>query len=1393
MIRRGSANKQTSFVSAPAQNDVLTGKEGIVKTAAPENLGAVYESTNFEVDLSGQLTTRKALRPALSEAIGSTSHDALAAGLQLFDGYVLTKAASTGDYGINHNALKTGDATIYVTYVDYDTLEEAPEIPLNDVKDAVILDDADVTVSGSAAYLSSVVIYASKWTPSTKPFSDDVSGEIVRLATLRMAEDSESKWILRIITPEVAIPEDASDGNGFDPNLYGDVPYAMRDAYGYGSTSVRGILAYKAYAPLIGAPTELSYTFPLNGANTLFHCVAGNGYLYIYANHAFSKLRPTQLRDGTHTETGLSVYFTATYADASTLEVKHAAPMLYVPKGALLAKVRLATDASSALSSVSVRFGANASSGESTAVCTLPDDRDFAECPDSESMLMHVADIGATIATKPSGDEGWDAEYTLERFGLSIGADDTTCTLAHRTPSLYKDTRALDTLGITVSSSDGRTSTASVVRYSDVSHTLPQYATCAVSATASESWKYAYQYAKDTTVQDLMEFKHLSGYGMLSSLRASDFSNAYDVLVLKALMTFSDTPKERYMYWERSLDGANWEPVPEFLLRLSAPGRLRYIRVTDATSSNETLENADSYAKYVLACPIYGKPAQSDVLLNRPDVLIIPQRSVKNAVLYKYRVVCVERAGLDGLTPTANATQPIVLYRSLDGVSLRVPCYKEGPVVYLDSAFPSAELSLRYLRGSTSLSTASCMSELEDLSKSPSAGTQNPTFTLTLDAADFTRTSRLFAVRQANDATYAQTLEATVMRCTSNMLTLNTAPTLNADCKGASTGGVATLNYAYAASLRNRTDFPVNLCDVEWEGEELQFAPYSASSDKYGFGYDTYSPTEQTSHVSGTTLTLSANGTSDSTTVTLMHSVNTHVSPNEYFSAINPIYIINDLKLSDGRLLCRASEEGSVALTCITSYGVGFDDASKTLTVDASTLNYAVRDTVNVSLRGCAFARNLKLSELPRSTPSEYYKTYVPGKALRRISIWQPTQTSIAFGPYSFDLGTSTDTLSTDNLYVGMCKIVEHNEVFLAYGGFAKNKVYVSEAGTMIFPNSLAVESRSGADVTGLLKWRSHVIMTTKSSIELLTYNSDSGTYAIRTLSATMGVSEDDANAMQALPNSFILRSGDAVYSLSPSMYSGSDELLYTNLISARLGDALSGKPAICSWIDRSANAYHMLCKGNVDFVYDYTRKMWWRNVYTPSVKNAVYISGEPYLACEFKEDSFGTVLYTYTPKLSKTSGTRYVDAYWTGTPDRPILTESRIPLSVTWRDKCSKPTLDKQYLELKYTITRHNGLKHVSDACSIGVGGELLKRTLDPNATMPFATSESAYASGLGALSANAFQTSGETVGGQMDQMFVKFSGRGKTATLTIEPTSDDRITLHSAELRWRTLPNKQ
>lgn len=1390
MIRRGNANKQTSIVNAPAQNDVLTGREGIVKTNAPENLNAVYDSMNFEVDLSGQLTTRKALRPARSEEIGSTSRDALAAGIQLFDGYVLTKA-SDGTYGIHSNVLLTVAATIYVTYVDYNTLEEAPEVLLNDVKDAVVLDYAECAVSGSVVYLSNVCIRVSKWSLATKPFSSNVFGEIARLATLRKDEDDDSKWVLRIITPEIAIPEDASDGNGFDPNLYCDNPYAMRDAYGYGSTSVRGILAYKAYAPLIGEASELSYTFPINGMNTLFHCVAGSKFLYIYANHAFSQLRPTQLRNGTHAKTRLGIDFTATYADASTEVASHAAPMLYIPKGALLAKLALIAGTSSGLSTVSAVVTPITSDAYDV-IYTLPDDRDFAECPDSDAVRMDISIAGEVIATKPTGDEGWDAEYTLERFGLSVSADNLNYTLTHRTPSLYKDTRALDLLDVKTSTSDGRASTASVTRYLDVNLTLPRNVSCTVSATASESWKYAYQYAKDTTVQDLMEFKYASGYGMLSSLHASDFSNAYDVLVLKALMTFSDAPKERYIYWERSLDGVNWESVPEFLLRLSAPGRLRYIRVTDAASSNESLESADSYAKYVLACPIYGNPTQSDALLNRPDVLIIPQKNVKSAALYKYRVVCVERASLSGLTPTANADYPIALYRKLDGVYSRVPCYKEGPIVYLDSAFPTASLRLIYIRGSATASTDSCMSEADDISKSPSVGTRSSTFTLTLDDAEFTRTSRLFVVRQTDSATYAQTLEATVMRCTSNMLTLDSAPTLNADCKGASTGSSVTLNYAYNATLRNRTEFPIVLYGTTWISEDLTFPEYSADNDRYGFGYAAYSFNDYLTQASGTTLTLSADGTSDVTPATFTHGISAHTS-DAFYSGIHPIYILNELKISDGRLFCRAGEECAFALSCVSSYVVGSGKSSETLTVTATALNSAVKDTVEVWLRGCACANGLALSGIPRASSAEYYKTYAPGKALRRISIWQPTQTSVAFGPYAFDLGASTDMLSTDSLYVGMCKVVEHNEVLLAYGGHAKNKVYVSEAGTMVFPNSLAVESRSGADVVGLLKWRSYIVMATKSSIELLTYDSDSGTYAVRTLSATIGLSEEDANAMQALPNSFILRSGDALYSMSPSMYSGSDELLYTNLISTKLGDALRGKPAVCSWIDHSANAYHMLCKGNVDFVYDYARKIWWRDIYTPSVKNAMYILGKPYLACEFEGDSFGTVLYVFTSKLSNTSGTRYVDAYWTGTKDAPVLTETRIPLSVTWRDKCSKPTLDKQYLELKYTVARHNGLKHISDACSIGVGGESLKRTLDPNASMPFAASDSAYTDELGALSANAFQTSGETLGGQMDQMFVKFSGRGKTATLTIEPTSDDRITLHSAELRWRTLPNKQ
>ena len=1391
MIRRGNASKQTSVTNAPIQNDTLTGREGVVKASAPENLNAVYESTNFEVDLSGQLTTRKALRPCPYE---------FRSGIQLFDGYVLTKYPATGNYGIEKNGapLGIGAGLVYVTYVDYETSEEAPEVALDSIKDALILDYAKCETSGSIAYLSTVVVDTSAWTLSTKPFSSDVSSEIVRLATLRKDEGSETKWILRIITPEVAVPEAASDGNGFDPNLYGDNPYAMRDAYGYGSTAVRGILAYKAKSLLADKPDDIAYTFPLNGSNPMFHCVAGTKYLYIYANHAMSRCMPSQLRAGTHHESRLWITFDATYADGKLpASVTHKAPMLYVPKGALLARVPLTNANSSGLSNVKATVSGSDSS--TNAVWLIPDDRDFAECPNSEAYSAAPSSEGSIIATAPTGDEGWDAEYTLERFGLSVSATVSTCTVEHRVPSLYKDTRGYDTLTVTTKSASGASQSAAIERYADNANAvLKLYDTCTVSASVSDSWAYAYYYAQNTSVQDLMEFSQKSGCGMISSIRAADFSDADDVLVLKALMTFSDTPKERYIYWERSMDGVNWESVPEFLLRMSRPGTLRYIRVTDAASSNETLESADSYAKYVLACPVPASMAQSDKILSRPDVLVIPQKNVAAATLYKYRVTCVERAALADLTPTDNAKYPTALYRAFsDDATMRVPCYKEGPVVYMDSEFPSAELSLRYTRGlnngtATYAATGSSMGEAPDLSKSPVMGVRSATRTLTLDASDFTRTSRLFAVRQTDSHTYAQTLEATIMRCTPNVLTLNEAPVLNANCKGASTGGSTTLSYAYSATLRNRTDFPVYVCNISWVGEGVSFASYTASDDEYGFGEATYSVSEPYSYATGTSITFSAAGTSDSAQVTFQHTFNSHTS-SPYYGRIDPIYYFEASEISKyGRLFCRAGEEGGIALSCTASYKVGEGKDSETLTVDAQTLNYAVKDTVVVNVRGCAYAM-LTIADIPRSASSEYYKSYAPGKALRRISIWQPTQTSVAFGPYTFDLATKTEALSTSSLNIGMCNILEHNEVFLAYGGDAKNKVYVSEAGTMVFPNSLAIESRSGADVTGLLKWRSHIIMTTKSSIELLTYDSETGTYAMRTLSATMGVSEDDANALQALPNSFILRSGSAVYSMSPSIYSGSDELLYTNLISAKLGDTLSDKPAVCSWLDRSANTYHMLCKGNVDYVYDYTRKIWWRNVYTPSVKGVSYISGDPYLACAFTDATFGTVLYKYDTSLYSSGDGRYVDTYWEGTDASPRLVEARIPLSVTWRDRCSKPTLDKQWLELKYTVARHNGLKHISDECSIGVGGETLTRTLDPNASMPFATSEDAYINGLGALSANAFQTDGKTAGGNMDQMFVKFSGRGKTATLTIEPTSDDRITLHSAELRWRTLPNKQ
>lgn len=1379
MIRRGNSNKQTSVVNAPIQNDTLTGREGIVRTSAPENLNAVYESTNFEVDLSGQLTTRKALRPCSGE---------FRSGIQLFDGYMLTKDPSSGEYAVKSNADASYSGAVAVAYVDYVTSEEAPGTTLNALSGALDLTAARCEASGSIAYLSNIGVYTSKWTPTTKPFPSDVSGRVARLATLRKSEGSESKWILRIVTPEVVVPEDASDGNGFDPNLYGDNPYAMRDAYNYGSTAVRGIVSYKVHSTTRTQPKSISYAKSVNSVDALFHCIVGTGALLVYANHTFSEFLPSQIRKGSDVANKrIRIYFECTYKNGNVVKYTHTAPLLYVPKGAVLAQFELS---SVDISTITARFDISVDS-DKTSICVIPDDSDVVQCSDDATLRVSVPHAKNIIGRTPSAEEGYDFESMLDLFGLCVTADDSSYNITSRVPSWRLDMRALDLTYLYIYTNTGNAEVSAkryVVRHNANVETFPNYATCQIGALASTSWDYAYSYAKNTSVRQLTEFAHAYGYGMLDSISAADFTKEDDVLVLKAAMTFSNTPQTTYVYWERSHDGVTWEPVPSFLQKMSKPGLLRYIRVTDATASAENLDSADTYVKYVLACPLSTGLSADDTLLDRPDVLVFASKDVPSAIQYKYRVTCVAVSNLDGVSISKGDAFTQQVWRDFgNGVHAPVPNYKEGPVVYLDDAFPTAKLSVFYQNKEQS----SVWVYSDDLTKRASVRSNIPeiSHTVRLTDADFMRTARLWALRASDSETYAFPLEITVMHVLKNALTLNAYPILTAECTGASSGGHATLNYKYAATVRNRTELPVRLNNIHWDGDVVNFDTYAADSDVYGFGYDAYgiAPTE----VPSTTLTLGAEGTSDVTDVVLEHTFNSHVSANAYSTSINPIESVMEIVKYD-RLLCRASEEGSLVITCNASYTIGTGASGESLTVTSFTLNTAVHHNVHVSVHGCSTYESY-VEQLPIYESSEYYKTYIPGRALENVNIWQPTQTSATFGPHTFNLAIKTETLSTSSLNIGSYKLLEHNEVFLAYGGDAKNKVYVSEAGTMIFPNSLAIESRSGADVTGLLKWRSHVIMTTESSIELLTYDSETGTYAVRTLSATMGVSEDDANALQALPNSFILRSGSAVYSMSPSMYSGSDELLYTNLVSAKLGDVLSDKPAVCSWLDHSANAYHMLCKGNVDYVYDYARKLWWINVYTPSVKGVSYISGDPYLACGFTDDTFGTVLYKYDTSLYGSGDGRYVDTYWEGTDSSPRIAEARIPLSVTWKDRCSKPTLDKQWLELKYTVARHNGLKHISDECAIGVGGETLTRTLDPNTSMPFAAAEDAYANGLGVLSANAFQTGGKTAGGNMDQMFVKFSGRGKTATLTIEPTSDDRITLHSAELRWRTLPNKQ
>lgn len=242
---------------------------------------------------------------------------------------------------------------------------------------------------------------------------------------------------------------------------------------------------------------------------------------------------------------------------------------------------------------------------------------------------------------------------------------------------------------------------------------------------------------------------------------------------------------------------------------------------------------------------------------------------------------------------------------------------------------------------------------------------------------------------------------------------------------------------------------------------------------------------------------------------------------------------------------------------------------------------------------------------------------YIPGTHTRWMSdkaLYGPTYAVNAYvlsmaTNFKLQLGTETKTLQNKSIpIIKDGKTFFHYNRIFTYGvkGY-ESQIFVSAADSYITYMSNVIDIPTGNKVTKLIGWRNYILAFTDTDINLISYDSDLGTFSVKIINNTIGVSEGDADTVCSVLNMIIFKSQDTVYRLMPNLYSDADNILNTVIISSPVEDQLKYNIsfiyknfAIATEKDYWLFTKHATSEKSYVFKYDLTSKIW--NVFTYNI-----------------------------------------------------------------------------------------------------------------------------------------------------------------------------------------------
>ena len=365
-----------------------------------------------------------------------------------------------------------------------------------------------------------------------------------------------------------------------------------------------------------------------------------------------------------------------------------------------------------------------------------------------------------------------------------------------------------------------------------------------------------------------------------------------------------------------------------------------------------------------------------------------------------------------------------------------------------------------------------------------------------------------------------------------------------------------------------------------------------------------------------------------------------------------------------------------------------------------------------------------------------------------------------------------------------------------------KNNIYTSNPDSAIFPISRIIDlgTFEGNTVRKLIPWRDYLIAFTDSTVHLI-QEQEVG-FTSKVINTFVGTPERDANTCVATLNGIVFKSGSKMYSIVPNVNSGDETIFNVSEISKPIEhilERLEYNDTYNPFAFTTAEAYYLFVPGKVDtfcLKYNYTMRVWTQFKYPVLLYKHEMLSvddirvfakdGSEIIEYEFeKEPSDIYELQTYGDFLTTEKDENDVND-----PNDNTYKIKPIEFFVDSGQKCDNLHLTKQFVESKIIVATLSNKDNFEMDVQIAVEGSMFNKHIDVNTDGALLRGDSNQVLTLGTTT----DLSGdEDVFNTMRQIFIRYSGRGKTIRHIIKGKSLYKFKIYETFYRYKILNVKQ